>query len=177
VAGLLVIPAALIPIPAVSRRFAGGGGAGVRSSAGWTPQLDVHSGSDEGDLSDSPAVSLVVENYRPCKCFLPQTDRESPARLFYYGSRTSARDLRRYVHWAVSPHIRGGHAVLCAPDARPGDRHVRFKRPPGVQSSTRTARSGPADEGAAPRSGAPVIPRSLKSEWSRASVSPGGRRC
>lgn len=30
----------------------------------------VHSGSDEGDLSDSPAVSLVVENYRPVQVLL-----------------------------------------------------------------------------------------------------------
>jgi hypothetical protein len=30
----------------------------------------VHSGSDEGDLSDCPAVSLVVENYRPVQVLL-----------------------------------------------------------------------------------------------------------
>lgn len=33
----------------------------------------VHSGSDEGDLSDCPAVSLVVENYRPVQV-LPAAD-------------------------------------------------------------------------------------------------------
>jgi hypothetical protein len=30
----------------------------------------VHSGSDEGDLSDSPAVSLVAENYRSVQVLL-----------------------------------------------------------------------------------------------------------
>lgn len=42
----------------------------ARSDARYAADEYVHSGSDEGDLSDSPAVSLVVENYRPVQVLL-----------------------------------------------------------------------------------------------------------
>jgi len=54
--------------------------------------------STQGQMRAAYAIALpsrsLLRIIGSSKCFLPQTDRESPARLFYDGSRASARDLR-----------------------------------------------------------------------------------